>query len=141
MQWKFETSSIKEKVIVTDALTSQDQQHQLHAILKAKKIGVLARLTTNLNNSRGNGFIMIGYKKSGNPYNKQDIGIIEIIANELVIAIQSALRFEEIENFNLTLQKEIETATRKLRLTDQVGRSSLNYPNHDKYKKPAKNPG
>jgi len=40
---------------------------------------------------------------------------LEIVANELVIAIQNALRFEEIENFNVTLQGRVDDATKKLR--------------------------
>src|SRR5690606_19036450 len=62
---------------------------------------------------------LFGPKKSGNPYNKQDIQTLEIIANELVIAIQNALRFEEIEKFNATLQDKIDDATKKLQKTNE----------------------
>lgn len=62
---------------------------------------------------------MLGPKKSGNTYSKQDLQIIEIVANELVIAIQNALRFQEIENFNATLQQRVEEATRKLRRANE----------------------
>ncbi len=37
------------------------------------------------------------------------------MANELIIALQNALRFEEIERFNETLQKRVDDATRQLR--------------------------
>jgi signal transduction histidine kinase len=41
------------------------------------------------------------------------------VANELVIAIQNALRFEEIQKFNSTLQQRIDQATRKLRTVNE----------------------
>jgi signal transduction histidine kinase len=58
---------------------------------------------------------LLGQKQSGNLYSSQDIRVLEIIADELVIAIQNALRFEEISQFNITLQQKIEEATKELR--------------------------
>jgi signal transduction histidine kinase len=63
--------------------------------------------------------MVLGPKKSGNLYSSQDLKVLEIIANELVIAVQNALRFEEIENFNLTLQEKVDDATRKLRRANE----------------------
>jgi signal transduction histidine kinase len=64
------------------------------------------------------GYIFMGYKKSGNPYNTQDLRMFEIIASELVIAVQNTLRFEEIKNFNNTLKEEVAHATLQLRRTN-----------------------
>jgi len=47
-------------------------------------------------------------------YNTQDTESMEIVANELAIAMQNALQFEEIQRFNITLQKKIDDATHKL---------------------------
>ncbi len=68
---------------------------------------------------KGLGYLVFGAKRSGNPYSRQDITVIETIANVLVLAIQNALRFEEIENFNRTLQQKIDEATHKLQRTNQ----------------------
>jgi signal transduction histidine kinase len=68
-------------------------------------------------------YLVLGAKKSGNIYSSQDVRMIEIIANELVIAIQNALRFEEIENFNITLQQKVDDATKKLRHVNERLRS------------------
>lgn len=94
-----------------------------HATLQSEllrhNIAVLVRLGFNVSNVEEDlGFIILGQKKSGNPYNAQDFRVLDTIAKELVIAIQNALRFEEIENFNLTLQERVEVATRKLRRTN-----------------------
>jgi signal transduction histidine kinase len=63
--------------------------------------------------------MLLGPKKSGNLYSPKDISVIEIIANELAIAVQNALRFEEIQNFNLTLQAKVDEATKKLRRANE----------------------
>lgn len=59
--------------------------------------------------------LLLGPKKSGESYNAQDLDVLTIIAKELVIALQNAMRFEEIKLFNLELQHKIDLATIKLR--------------------------
>ena len=106
-------------VIVTDFLGNEDEKLR-NALLK-NRIAVLARIAgdSKLSKKEELGYIMLGPKKSGNPYSGQDVRVIETVANELVIAIQNALRFEEIEAFNATLQQKVEEATRKLRATNE----------------------
>lgn len=106
----------RSQLIVTDDLAFEDEA--LKRVLTKNGIAVLAQLGTAGDSSGQLGHLILGAKKSGNPYNSQDIRIIETIANELVIAIQNALRFEEIERFNATLQEKVEEATRKLRRTN-----------------------
>jgi signal transduction histidine kinase len=64
------------------------------------------------------GYIVFGDKRSGDVYSDQDKRLLRLVANELAITIQNALRFEEIQNFNLTLQASVNEATRKLRHTN-----------------------
>lgn len=64
------------------------------------------------------GYIIFGSKRSGDIYSVQDKRLLSLVASELSITIQNALRFEEIQNFNLTLQASINDATRKLRRTN-----------------------
>ncbi len=61
------------------------------------------------------GYLLFGEKLSGSQYDHQDIRLLSIVADSLAIAIQNALRFKEIENFNHTLQDKIEKATHQLR--------------------------
>jgi signal transduction histidine kinase len=79
---------------------------------------VLARLAPNVTDDEV-GYLALGPKKSGNIYTGQDIKIIKILTNELVIAIQNALRYEEIENFTVTLQQKVNYATRQLQKTNE----------------------
>lgn len=106
-------SPIHRRVIVTDNL---DEADELKAVLQKYNIAVLAKLSTTLDyDIEGIGHLMLGHKKSGNPYSKQDEDTIGIIAGELVIAIENALRFEEIENFASTLQDKVDDATKRLK--------------------------
>jgi signal transduction histidine kinase len=111
-------SGLHQKIIVTDEL--ETGKEALIKLLRDNNIAVLARLTNDPNRTAGGlGYLILGNKKSGNPYSSQDKQILEIIADELVIAVQNALRFEEIQNFNLTLQEKVDNATRQLRRTNE----------------------
>jgi len=104
--------------IVTDDLSGE--QEPLRKLLARNDIAVLSRLVSEIDvQKEGLGYLILGTKRSGNPYNNQDVKIIEIITKELFIAIQNSLHFEEIENFNVTLEHRIEEATRKLRRTNE----------------------
>lgn len=108
------TPRMHQKSIVVDEL--EDKESKLRDLLRKNDIAVLTRLTdTPTKNQEGIGYIVLGAKKSGSPYSRQDLQVLEIIADELVIAVQNALRFEEIQNFNITLQDKVDDATKKLR--------------------------
>ena len=65
------------------------------------------------------GVLLLGYKKSGERYLPQDQQLINIFVDELSIALQNALRFEEIELFNVTLQAKVDEATKELKITNK----------------------
>lgn len=89
-------------------------------ILERNNIAVLARLADKRHyGEEGEGYLVLGPKKSGNVFNQQDLSLLEIIVNELVLAIQNALRFEQIEQFNETLQEKIYIATKELKKSNE----------------------
>lgn len=65
------------------------------------------------------GFIVLGVRKSGKPYDINDQQVLETISNTVIIAIQNAINFEEIQKFNTTLQGRVDEATRKYRVTNE----------------------
>jgi signal transduction histidine kinase len=104
----------RRRVLITDYLGPDESG--LSELLNVNDIAVVARLGNGSKTGEKQlGHIMLGSKKSGNPFDKQDIRMIETIANELVIAIENALHFEEIQQFNVTLQQKVDEATRRLR--------------------------
>lgn len=99
--------------ITTDELTPG---HPLHRVLTEKNIAVVVSLKTKTAHL---GFLILGYKQSGSIYSESDIRALGIAADEIAISLQSALRFEEIRRFNITLQQKIDEATRELEVTNR----------------------
>ncbi len=105
-------------LLITDLL--DEEEHAMHHFLGRNDISIVAQLTSSSSDKQAEtGYLILGPKRSGNLYSSQDLKVIEIIANELVIAVQNALRFEEIENFNITLQQRVDDATRKMRRANE----------------------
>ncbi len=113
-------SKLRRKVIYTETETKNADEKELVKLLKKNDIDILVRLVSTVEYEvKGIGYIFMGAKKSGSLYSKQDLKVLSIIANELVIAVENVLRFEEIEQFNVTLQKKIDDATKKLQLSNE----------------------
>lgn len=64
------------------------------------------------------GYLLVGYKANGAAYTQQDVDLIRIAADELAVALQNAMRFEEISGFNVTLRQEVKEATSQLRASN-----------------------
>lgn len=115
-----EASRLRAKLIVTDDLEGRHQLLRDH--MRAHDLVIAARMTASPSGTGPRhevGYLLLGPKKSGNLYSSQDTKVLEIVANELVIAVQNALRFEEIESFNITLQAKVDEATKKLRKANE----------------------
>lgn len=111
-----QSAKLNARVFSSESMQDVDPNLEILKVLQKNDITVLVRLVNTLDYElKGIGDILIGPKKSGSPYSKQDIKILEIMANEMVIAIENVLRYEEIEEFNVTLQKKIDDATRELK--------------------------
>ena len=114
------TPSITYKVHSVEVEPKNNEEKILNDILRANKIEVLVRLVDTVDYKvAGVGYLVLGPKRSGALYSDQDLKVLEIIANELVIAVENALRLEEIEQFNVTLQKKIDEATKELKQSNE----------------------
>ncbi len=60
------------------------------------------------------GYIVLGDKDGKSPYNYQDVDLIRNISYILSQAINRALLYEEVQQFNASLQKKIKLATKEL---------------------------
>lgn len=61
------------------------------------------------------GVLFFGERQNGLPYSEQDMQLLATTADELALAVQNGLRFDEIKLFNKRLRQEVNTATRELR--------------------------
>ncbi|MCA9309026.1 hypothetical protein KC973_01495, partial [Candidatus Saccharibacteria bacterium] len=94
----------------------EHSQSKLRETLRKADIGLVVPMVTK---DEKIGYIVCGAKKSGNTYNSQDVGLLNIAANELAVALQNAQRFEEIQAFNITLQEKVNEATKELKSTNK----------------------
>ena len=108
----------QEEVLVTDYLA--DDISTLKEEFLALDIALVAHITQNARSKKeGVGYIILGPKQSGNGYTSQDVAVMQTLVKELVIGVQNALQFQQIQNFNLTLQQKVDDATRQLRHANQ----------------------
>lgn len=98
--------------IVTLDEVDQKKHPELHKLLTTKSIAVAVRLSAN---NQTLGYILLGYKQSGTIYTDIDRRLLSTVSDEVAISLQNALRFEEIQQFNVTLQEKVDEATNKLR--------------------------
>ncbi len=104
-------------MIITDYLP--ESHKKLKKLLKKQDIAVMGHLASGISDEKiFRSYILLGPRKGGNPYNNRDMRILETIIDGLIVAIQNALRFEEIQKFNITLQQKVDDATRQLQRTN-----------------------
>jgi signal transduction histidine kinase len=98
-----------------DAISSDEldvhRDHKLIKLLSDNDISLAIRLQTSHEDL---GFLFLGYKKSGAGYSTSDRRFLRVIADQLAIGLQNALRFEEIQRFNITLGEEVAAKTKEL---------------------------
>ncbi|MEI6237800.1 MAG: GAF domain-containing sensor histidine kinase [Candidatus Saccharibacteria bacterium] len=90
---------------------NEETDEEIAELMRKLKVETIAKM---MSQDQHVGYLIVGQKRSGNKSTKQDIQMVEIVADEVAIAVQNSLRFIEIAQFNITLQKKIEIATTEL---------------------------
>ena len=108
---RHELGQFEGSLIVRGEANSREEKLLLHHY----ETDVLLKLRTN---EETVGAILLGPKQSGTIYSEQDIDLLDISEKELAIAVQNARYFEQIQEFNVKLQKEVEEATSELRASN-----------------------
>ncbi|HEX9153527.1 MAG TPA: ATP-binding protein, partial [Candidatus Saccharimonadales bacterium] len=90
-----------------------DEGQPLKQLMQHANTSAIVRMAVNKGSAIS--YLILGYKKNGESYDYQDREALRILSNVLSVAVQNALRFQEIESFNITLQQKIDDATRHLR--------------------------
>ncbi len=101
----------KETVVIADEL-----EETMASSLRERDIAAVVRLRTTDGEL---GYIVLGYKRSGQAYSIQDRRLLSTAADEIAISIQNSLHLQEIQSFNQTLQERIQKATADLSRTNQ----------------------
>ena len=91
-------------------------ESKVRQFLKELSIEAIIKMTSTGDSV---GYMVVGGRRSGSSFTAQDIQLLEIIAGEVAIAAQNALRYEEISKFAETLQTKINNATRELQKSNE----------------------
>ena len=86
------------------------------SILESYNISVVSTLVTN---NQRIGYILFYDRSSGVGYRSKDIKLIEIVTDELAIAIHNSLSYSLVQQFNAILQKRVEEATQQLKSVNE----------------------
>lgn len=65
------------------------------------------------------GVLFLGKRQNNAAYSEKDMQMLSTASDELSLAIQNGLRFEEIQQFNKRLRSEINQATKELRRSNR----------------------
>jgi len=76
------------------------------------------------------GVITIGTKKSGDPYNRQDLRVLNIISGQAAIAIDNAQMYGHLEELVKERTEELENANIQLRQLDKSKSEFLSIASH-----------
>jgi len=104
-------SENRSDIIIFDEI-DEHKQVALREAMAKKDFAVAVRLRTTHGDL---GYMALGFKQSGSVYSGADSRLLGTVADELAVGLQNALRFEEIQQFNITLQQKVDEATKELR--------------------------
>lgn len=90
---------------------NKDRKAKVGSILQQKEIALVVPMDKLF---EAGGFLVMGDKTDRFAYTVQDVHYIESLVNHASLALQRASLYEETTNFNATLQKKIDKATKDL---------------------------
>lgn len=106
------------QLIITEDVLKSDQK--LLTLLEKNNVAAMVRMEFKHGVRIGKwNYVIVGPKRNGYPYSGEDRSTLETVVNELALAVQNALQYEEIKAFNATLQEKVEYATRKLKASNE----------------------
>ncbi len=108
-----ELKQLNRPILVADELNEGDRRR---ALMQDHGVRVSLFLRTH---EEVVGYVLLGDKLSGNIFSSQDLRLLEIINQELAVAVQNAKAYAQIEDFNITLQQRVDHATNRLRVANR----------------------
>lgn len=113
---EFDEKDIKELVDYHDMLIIEElPEGNYKNILRKLDATCVVYLSTE---GRYMGLLALGEKLSGDIYTSEDLRLLKIFAPEAAVAIQNAQSYEEVNRFSITLQQEVDKATKELSIAN-----------------------
>ena len=98
-------------------LTDQGlQESRARKLLSSNNIDLLMRLNDD---NKSTGYLLLGPKSNGSVYYDEDIYFLSAVVRNFSLAVSNSKKFEQLEGFNVTLQEEVDRATKKLKRSNE----------------------
>ncbi|QQR52208.1 GAF domain-containing sensor histidine kinase [bacterium] len=101
----------KHPLMVADLMPAAHAKH----VMVAQGIQVVTQLRAH---GELVGYLALGDKQAGTVYSNEDLAVLEIMRKELSVAVANAKAYDEISQFNVTLQQRIRDATKRLKIAN-----------------------
>ncbi len=102
----------KEKNILVKVELDKEKDIKLIKELEKHDIEIIAPLVSH---NKIIGLLILGKKISQDAYNQEDFEFLEIISTQAATAIENAILYKEVEEFNKNLQKKVDEQTFDIR--------------------------
>lgn len=99
------------KILVRDELERIGKKTIVNEMDRLK-VKIIAPLTTR---DRIIGLVFLGEKIEQGAYTQEDYDFLEIISSQAAVAIENARLYKEVDDFNKTLQQQVDVQTKELR--------------------------
>lgn len=94
----------------------EEEDAQIHDLLEKMNVSVVIPLITG---EKLHGVLLLGEKLSGQIFTEEDIQFLGIFGPGFAVAVENSKAYEEIKDFNRTLQEQVDKATSELRLANE----------------------
>lgn len=113
-----------------ETLVTDEFDRYIYNLVESDANGTLRRILTTLTELKAGAVVpiirdakitallIIGQKNSGENFSAEDINLFEVIASQLAAALQRSRLYEQVQAFNVQLQKEVDKATAQLQQTN-----------------------
>ncbi|MFH1674768.1 MAG: PAS domain S-box protein, partial [Pseudomonadota bacterium] len=65
------------------------------------------------------GFIVIAEKESAGDYTKEELKVLSTMANQLAVAVENSIKYEEIRELNINLENKVDDRTNELKQANE----------------------
>ncbi len=93
----------------------EEDDSVIHELLEKINVSVVIPLITG---DKLHGVLLLGEKLSGQIFTEEDIQFLGIFGPVFAVAVENSKAYEEIKDFNRTLQEQVDKATSELRLAN-----------------------
>ncbi len=113
---KIEVAEIKEELTlkIKDSSHKEETSQLIQLEKEMSKIEAEACFPL-LSKEELGGILILGKKTSGKPYTKQDLALLEALANQATMALDNARLYNEVKNWGKELDRKVKEKTEELR--------------------------